>query len=213
MTNESIDLRQMCEFEIFGNGESYGVEYWQAAIANVAENLRYESEDIDSPQQQSDVRLLCILCHEMNAAFANIVNMSHSWTYVVAHERTNNELESLYGDSFIRDPGEEGVQEPNGHMDLDGMFARVYLDYGGYMPDDALGFSIMYLDTMIENVLTSVSNEGYADGTKYLYKEGEFWHLLKPRLEDMLQQAKEIVHTILEIEGKEYYESEYENVS
>ena len=108
MTNETIDLREMCQFETFGNGESYGVEYWQAAIANVAENLRYESEDIDSPQQQSDVRLLCILCHELNAMFINIMKHAlDSWTYAVAHEYTNNELEGLGGDLFLRDEGEE----------------------------------------------------------------------------------------------------------
>ena len=204
MTNETIDLREMCEFEIFGNGESYGVEYWQAALANVAENLRYESEDIDSPQQQSDVRLLCILCHELNAAFINIMNMDYSWTYAVAHERTNDELESLYGELFIRDEGEEGCQEPNGNMDLDGLFARVYLDSGGYMPDDSLEFSIMYLDTMIENVLSSVNNEEYDQGTKYHYREGEFWHILKPRLKDMLRQAEELTWTVLDIEGRDY---------
>ena len=205
MTNEKIDLREMCEFEIFGNGEENGVEYWQAALANVAENLRYESEDIDSPQQQSDVRLLCILCHELNAAFINIMNMPHSWTYAVAHEYTNDELEGLGGDLFLRDEGEEGCQEPNGNMDLDGLFARVYLDSGGYLPGgDDIDFSIMYLDDMINNVLGSVSNEGYADGAKYLYKKGEFWHILEHRLQDMLKQAKEIVWMVLDIEGKDY---------
>ena len=77
------------------------------------------------------------------------------------------------------------------------MFARVYLDSGGYFPDDSIDFSIMYLDTMIENVLSSVNNEKYDQGTKFHYREGEFWHILKPRLKDMLRQAEELTWTVL----------------